>query len=66
MLNGPQRDDACSKKMKSKIGRAFEVIMKHHKTINQKKKMLKGTLGFKKRVKEQRTQMGKHDVSLRN
>jgi hypothetical protein len=30
--------------MKSKMGRAFEVIMKHHKTIKQKKKMLKGMI----------------------
>jgi hypothetical protein len=38
LLNGPQGDDACSKKMKSKMGRAFEVTMKHHKTIKPKEK----------------------------
>lgn len=59
MLNGPQRDDACSKKMKSKIGRAFEVIMKHHKTINQKKKMLKGMIRVQESCKRTKKTNGK-------
>jgi len=59
LLNGPQRDDACSKKMKSKIGRAFEVIMKHHKTIKQKKKLLKGMIRVQESCKRTKKTNGK-------
>jgi len=59
MLNGLQRDDASSKKMKSMIGRAFEVIMKHHKTIKQKKKMLKGTIRVQETCKRTKNTNGK-------
>jgi hypothetical protein len=58
-LNGPQTNDPCSKKMKSKIGRAFEVVMKHHKTIKQKKKMLKGMIRVQETCKRTKNTNGK-------
>jgi hypothetical protein len=45
--------------MKSKIGRAFEVVMKHHKTIKQKKKMLKGMIRVQETCKRTKNTNGK-------